>query len=110
MEENFEEKLEKYLKKNGIEDTNKSKKEILKLLVSIVEGRKVDLDCLDLKFQSNKSCMTTEEYVERIHNLQINVTEGNYYLANVRGIIKEERRQAFFGKVKKLFGINKKNS
>ena len=106
MKKSFDVDLNSYLKDNGIEEVSSDNKEKLKQLYNIVRTRRVDMDCLDFKYSTDKSCMAAEDYVSTIQNLQINITEGYYYICNVKDIIKEEKR--FAAKVKKLFGIKEK--
>lgn len=108
MDETFEKKLEQFLKENGVEEISDNNKERLKMLYKVVRTRRVDMDCLDYNYSTDKNIMDSRDYVSKIQHLQINITEGNYYIANIKGIIKEEKRQKFAAKVKKIFGIKEK--
>lgn len=103
MGSSFEERLEDYLRKNGIEEIPSNKKEVLKLLNKIVYESKVDIDYTDMLHSNNNDKLNDEEYVRAIRNLEINLTNAQYYLSNVRGIIKEEKRLKRKEAIKKLF-------
>ena len=90
---NFDKELESYLIKNGVEDINLSRKETFKKLKKIVETSKVDLDCTELRYTKNPGLMTAEEYVKEIHNIQINITEGNYFIGGMIDLVKIEKQR-----------------
>ena len=112
----FDKELETYLNKNGVEDTNISKKEIYKKLKKIIDSSKVDLDCVELRYTKNPGSMTVDEYLKQIHNIQINITEGHYFLYGMVDLVEIEKRklrlearQKKFEKIKKMLKPKKNN-
>ncbi len=106
MEKEFEEKLVEYLKKNGINDIPTTNKEILKTLKNIVYNERVNIDCADLRHNSNvKSGIDDIGYIDNVQNLEINVQNGLYYIANVGAVVREERKLERIAKFKKILKI-----
>ncbi len=106
MEKEFEENLEKYLKENGVKEVPSTNKEKLEILKKIVFNSKVDIDIADLKNSNNREKgITDNTYVDKIQNLEVNVYNGLYYISNVRGIVREERKLERKAKIKKFFGL-----
>ena len=102
----FNKNLDEYLKKNGVKEIPTTNKEKLRLLRTIVYNSKVSIDLADLKQSSNRSKgISDPSYVDTIQNLEINVYNGCYYISNVRGIVREERKLSRIAKVKSLFGV-----
>ena len=105
-EKEFEEGLTDYLKKNGIEEIPTSNKEKLELLKKIVFHSRVDIDFTDLKHSKEVAKgIKDDNYINNIHNLEINVYHGLYYISNVKGIIREEKKLERRAKIKKIFKL-----
>ena len=95
----FEEDIEKFIKNYGFEELPKNKKELLKALKAIIYKEKVEIDYTDMKHSNDSNYLTSEAYVERIHDLQVNVLRAEHYAYNVKGMIKKEKKE----KIKKIF-------
>lgn len=108
VELEFNKKLENYLKNNGVNDIPTNNKEKLKLLKAIVFNGKVDIDVADLKQAKNRANGVKDKdntYFDTIQNLELNVSDGLYYIANIKGIVKEERKLKRRTKIKSFFKI-----
>ena len=106
IEKEFEENLTNYLKNNGIEEIPSTNKEKLQLLKNIVFNSRVNIDCADLKHSKDVAAGIKDEgFLENIQNLEVNVHNGLYYIANIRGIVKEERKLERKTKIKKILGM-----
>lgn len=118
--EEFDEKLDAFLEKNGYNSTILDNKTKLKVLRNIAMTSENDMIVLEEKFTanrrndyvleedvrvSNKSVCSKEidDYVNMIHNLEVNVHNSRYYITNVKGIIREERKENIKRKIKSLF-------
>ena len=106
VEQEFEENLVNYLKNNGVTEIPNDKKETLQLLKRIVFNSRVNIDCIDMAHTKEVAKgIKDPEYINNIHNLELNVYNGLYYISNVNGIIREEKKLAKKSKIKKLFRI-----
>ena len=106
MQKEFEEKLVNYLKKNGVEEIPSDNKQLLALLDNIAYNKRVDIDFLEIEHNKVKSTETEKDrdnYVKSVQNLEIDVHNAEYYMANIRGIIKQEKRLKRKKFIKKLF-------
>ena len=93
IEKEFEENLVNYLKNNGVTEIPSSNKEKLTLLKKIVFNSRVNIDYTDLKHSKDVADgISDPEYINNIHNLEVNVYNGLYYSSNVNGILREEKR------------------
>ena len=118
--EEFDEKLDAFLEKNGYNSTILDNKTKLKVLRNIAMTSENDMIVLEEKFTanrrndyvleedvrvSNKSFCSKEidDYVNMIHNLEVNVHNSRYYITNVKGIIREERKENIKRRIKSLF-------
>lgn len=106
MQKEFEEDLEKYLRDNGVRIIPGSNKEKLELLKKIVFNSKIDIDIIDLKNNNNReNGIIDNSYLDEVQNLEVNVYNGLYYISNVRGIVREEKKLERKAKIKKFFGL-----
>ena len=106
MQKEFEEDLEKYLRDNGVRIIRGSNKEKLELLKKIVFNSKIDIDIIDLKNNNNReNGIIDNSYLDEVQNLEVNVYNGLYYISNVRGIVREEKKLERKAKIKKFFGL-----
>lgn len=106
MEKEFEERLEKYLSDNGAKIIPSSNKEKLEILKKIVFNGKIDIDIADLRNANNKeNGIIDTNYIDKIQNLEVNVSDGLYYICIIRGIIREEKRLERNTKIKRFFKL-----
>lgn len=119
--EEFNEKLDAFLDKHGYDSEevmdNKDRLRALRNIAMISEN---DMIVLEQQYTSNRIdkpeleedvrvsdrsnySNNFDDYVSTIHNLEVNVHNARYYIANIKGIIREERRENFRKKVKSLF-------
>lgn len=102
----FEAKVENYLKNNGVKEMPTNNKDKLELLKKIVFSTKVSVDCIDLEHAKKLAeGIKDEGYLENVQNLELNISNGLYYISNVRGILKEERKLERKAKIKRIFKI-----
>ena len=102
----FYEKLDEFLKKNGVRELPSSNKEKLKILRQITYNEKVNVDCLELAYQKNKGtdkAIPLDEYLDLTHRLEINSHIASYLAANLKMVVKEEQRLERLAKIKTLF-------
>lgn len=90
--------LDKYLEGYGIEEdlTNKEKLEILK---KIKFNTKVEQDVLEMRYQKDKSKISSEEFLTTLNNLYIDQVNVEGYILQVRGLIRQEKHS----KIKTFF-------
>ena len=103
----FEEELVEYLKKNGAIEIPDSNVERLKLLRRIVYNEKVNLDIVDMKYAKDKEngVADVNVYIDRLHEIQGNIHDALYYVSNVSGMVKEEKKLKRKTLFKRIFGI-----
>ena len=76
------------------------------LLKKIVFNSKIDIDIIDLKNNNNReNGIIDNSYLDEVQNLEVNVYNGLYYISNVRGIVREEKKLERKAKIKKFFGL-----
>ena len=102
----FEKDLEVYLKNNGVEKIPTDNKQRLAILKAIVEKSKVDEDIADIINTKNRSKgIEDPEFLSKVQNLEVNIYNGTYHIANVKYLIKKEKKALRKAKIKKIFGI-----
>lgn len=102
----FYEKVDDFLKKNGVKELPDSNKEKLKMLRQITYNEKVNVDCLEIAYEKNKGTdkeISTDEYLDLTHRLEINSHNASYLAANLKLVVKEEQRLERIAKIKTLF-------
>lgn len=106
MDKEFEEELENYLKENGVKIIPGSNKEKLEILKAIVYNSRYDMDIAELKNNADKDKgITDDSYLDKVQNLELNLYNGLYYIINVKGIVKEEKKLKRRIKIKRFFGL-----
>ena len=107
MEKNFEEALVEYLKKNGAKEIPADNKGKLEMLKNIVFNEKTNLDIIDIRNAKAKEegSANSNEYLGRITNIHINIHNALYYIANIKAIIKEDKKLKRKAAIKKIFRI-----
>ncbi len=85
------EKIKLFLSKNGVETENLTEKEMLKILKSMFEKCKIDIDCLEISYQKNPLAMTSSEYVDMINYYETKKTIIQGYLLQAMQLQKDNR-------------------
>ena len=102
----FYQKLNEFLTSNYVQDIPSSNLEKLNILRQIIYNEKVNVDCLEIAYEKNKgtaNAIPTDEFLNLTHRIEINTQNASYFAANLRMIVKEEKRTLRFKKVKEFF-------
>ena len=115
----FDNNLVLFFKKQGLTDEQikeLAKSGKYKMLKSIINIRKTDLDCTEERYTKQVEPMTVDEYLDELHRIQIDMTEARYYLYGMirkEEIEKEKKKnesmQKMISKIKKFFSPKKNN-